>query len=92
MPIPIRPEDRIRMLMGIDDIPLPQAEPAPMLPPPPQVPIPPMYRGDMVYVGDGDPMAPGLQPGDWEDGVSFQPPSRRDQVAAALQKRKAMGY
>lgn len=32
---------------------------------------------------------PATHPEDWEQGVSFSPPSNRDKIAAALQKRMA---
>lgn len=98
MPVNMTPEDRIRMMIGLDGKPVPaqqQRAPAPPFQQLPPVKLPPMYAAGMVYVGEGEPppgSSPMTDPDSWVEGATLEPPSRRQQIAAALQKRKSMGY
>jgi len=94
------PEQRIRMIMGLNGTPVPDTRPKgtqalgrdPFMSQPPEVSVPPMYDAGMVYKGDAEPVGPIFQPGDWHQGVTFdppKPPSNRDRIAAAHQKRLA---
>jgi hypothetical protein len=87
------PEDNIRMLIGLDGTPVPQVMPPRLPPHPAPVRLPPMYAGGMAYTGQGDPEAstPATHPDEWERGVTMTPPRKAELVAAALQKRRAMG-
>lgn len=97
MPNSLTPEDRIRMLMGVDFgvSRNPSAREYeelgrdPFATVPEEVKLPPMYAAGPVYMGLQDP--PPLQsmiPEEWDEGVSFSPPSLRERTAAALQKRR----
>jgi hypothetical protein len=94
------PEQRIRMLIGLDGTPVPDTRPLgpndytmPQITPGPEMPLVRAYDAGMMYTGDGEPVSPESQPGDWVEALTFNPPSKREQTAAALQKRRKMaGY
>jgi len=92
---------RMRRPVGIDGddaakpAPLPAGESAelgrdPFASVPPKVKLPPMYSAGPVYAGLRDP-APlqMLVPEEYVEGVTFDPPSNRERIAAAHQKRIA---
>ena len=93
------PEDNIRMMLGLDGTPVPvRLGPGdytmPRRPPSPQVPIITLYPTDPRYVGDGTPVSPMFQPGDWEEQWTLDKPraaSPREVRAAALAKRRKLG-
>ena len=98
MPANMTPEDRIRMMIGLDGKPVPapsHQQWTPPIRPLPPVRLPPMYAAGMVYVGEGEPppgSSPMTDPDNWVEGATFEPPSKRQRIADAHQKRKAMGY
>jgi hypothetical protein len=96
------PEQRIRMIMGLNGTPVPDTRPLgpndytmPNIKPSPEVPMVRMYETGMEYAGEGENPpgnTPMTNPDDWKMGYSFdppKPPSNRDRIAAAHQKRLA---
>jgi hypothetical protein len=94
----MNPEDRIRMLIGLDGEPVPRPlgpedYTMPQIIPGPYIPLVRAYDAGMEYIGDGEPMAPMVQPGEWEERITLQPPSKKQKIAAAHQaRRRAMGH